>query len=812
MKKWNSSFFRSLFFPHAIIIIGFAVSALMFYYPLISGKTLIQSDIRQYEGMSRQLKEYRKTTGDETYWIDNAFGGMPTYQLGAEYPADFLSPIYSFVRILPRPAHILFLYLLGGYLLLLLIKIPWPAALFGAVGFGFSTYLLIILQVGHNTKALAISFFPFVLSGMILLFRRKWFWGFLLSSIALGMQIRANHYQMTYYLLMLMGVFVLVYAYDALKKKQLKFFLLSVLGLIGSGIMALGLNTTPLLATAEYTEFSTRGKSDLQFNPDGTPKEQTTGLDYDYITEYSYGIFESLNLIVPRIQGGGSSENLGTDHGVYDFLIEMGGSAEQALAFSENVPTYWGEQPILEAPAYIGISLFFFAILGFFLVKGPLRNALALGILFSLLLSWGKNFSILTDFFIQNFPLYNKFRAVSSIQVVLELCIPVLASLGVSKLFYDQKDKTPLKKFLKIALFPMLLLAAVFLFQGALSFTGQNDDYFKELYGAVFVSEIVAARKSIFQADLIRAIVYCIILIGVVYLYLIAKLKREFAIGLLLIVVLFDLIGVSNRYIDRESFVTPRQAQIPFQLTAADRSILQDSSRYRVFEVDLGLTGARTSYFHNAIGGYHGAKPRRFEELFKTYTAQQNAGILDFLNVKYILYRDQEEGSLKPLLNPNALGPAWFVTDLKTVDSPDEMLLAMKNADFKTTALLLKDDLSETYNKTYVHSSEAEITLVDSKPDHLTYKVNTPNPAFVVFSEMFYPKGWTAKIDGVSVPIYHVNYVLRGLSVSAQSKIIEFVFEPEVVRRGTTIRWITFILFILVTTVLGYFQYFRKTD
>ncbi len=358
----------------------------------------------------------------------------------------------------------------------------------------------------------------------------------------------------------------------------------------------------------------------------------------------------------------------------------------------------------------------------------------------------------------------------------------------------------------------MLLLAVVFLFQGVLSFTGQNDDYFKELYGAVFVSEIVAARKSIFQADLIRAIVYCIILIGVVYLYLIAKLKREFAIGLLLIVVLFDLIGVSNRYIDRESFVTPRQAQIPFQLTAADRSILQDSSRYRVFEVDLGLTGARTSYFHNAIGGYHGAKPRRFEELFKTYTAQQNAGILDFLNVKYILYRDQEEGSLKPLLNPNALGPAWFVTDLKTFDSPDEMLLAMKNTDFKTTALLLKDDLSETCNKTYVHSSEAEITLVDSKPDHLTYKVNTPNPAFVVFSEMFYPKGWTAKIDGVSVPIYHVNYVLRGLSVSAQSKIIEFVFEPEVVRRGTTIRWITFILFILVTTVLGYFQYFRKTD
>jgi len=812
MKKWNSTILRPLVFPHIIIIFGFGLGALLFYYPLLSGKTMLQSDIRQYDGMSRQLKEYRATTGKETYWIDNAFGGMPTYQLGAQYPADFLSPIYSFIRILPRPAHILFLYLLGGYLLLVLIKMPWRIALIGSLAFGFSTYLLIILQVGHNTKALAVSFFPFVLSGMILLLRRKWFLGFLLSSLALGMQIRANHYQMTYYLFMMMGVFILVHAYDSFKKKQIKHFLLSLLGIGGSGIIALGLNATPILATAEYAKFSTRGSSELLYNPDGTPKEQTSGLDYDYITEYSYGIFESLNLIAPRIQGGGSSENLQKGHGVYDFLIENGVSSDQALEFSENVPTYWGSQPILEAPAYIGITLFFLALFGFFLAKGPLRDALVLGSFFSLMLSWGKNFSVLTDFFIHYFPLYNKFRAVSSIQVVLELCVPVLAALGLWKLFYEQEAKIILNRFLKIAFIPVLVLSIVFLFQGTLTFTGQNDSYFKELYGAVFVSEIIAARKSIFQADIFRAIVYCFILMGVILLFMKKKIKRNVAITLLIFVILSDLLGVANRYIDRDLFVSSRQGTTPFQLTAADRTIQQDSSRFRVFEVDLGLTGARTAYFHNAIGGYHGAKPRRFEELFQAYNVQQNAGVLDFLNVKYILYRDQEEGGLKPLVNPNALGPAWFVSDLKTAENADDLLSEMKNTNFKTTALILKEDLIEGVNPTYNISPKAEIRLVNSKPDHLIYEVSNPTTAFIVFSEMFYPNGWKAKIDGVSVPIYNVNYVLRGLAVPAHASEIEFVFEPDVVKKGTQLRWISLFLFTIVISALGYFQYFRKTD
>lgn len=808
MKKWNKNVLPSTILYHAGVVLGFALVALLFYYPLLSGKTLLQSDIRQYQGMSRQLQEHREATGEETYWIDNAFGGMPTYQLGAKFPADVLQPIYSLFRILPRPAHILFLYLLGVYLVLLILKKPWPVALFGSLAFGFSTYLLIILQVGHNTKALAVSFFPFVFGGVLLLLQKRWFWGVLLSSLALGMQIRANHYQMTYYLLMLLGLLVLVYGYHSLKNKQIKRFLQSLGALIASGILALGFNATPLLATAEYTDFSTRGKSELKQNADGSPKEQSTGLDFDYITEYSYGIFESLNLIAPRVQGGGSSEDLGTKHGVYDFLIDNGASPIQAQEFSKNVPTYWGEQPILEAPAYIGITVFFFALFGFFFSRGPLRTTLTLGALFSLLLSWGKNLSFLTAFFVSYFPLYNKFRAVSSIQVVLEFCLPMLAAMGLFHVFYSTQ-KLELKRFLKIAAIPIVLFTLVLLTQGMLSFSGANDAYFNEIYGTALVSQIREARISIFQSDLFRGILFCVLLTGLIYLYQTKKIKRGLALTLVIGLLIIDLIGISNRYIDREAFVSKRFTNAPFRMTAADQALLQDQDRFRVYEPQLGLTGARTAYFHNALGGYHGAKPRRFEELFDAYSTQQNTGILDFLNVKYILYPEEESGELKPLLNPNALGPAWMVSEIETKATPDALLEALKETDFKTTALVLDHDLPADFSKQYTLDSLAQITLSKAKPDQLTYRVQTTTPAFAVFSEMHYPKGWKATLDGKPVPIINVNYVLRGVQVPANASVIEFRFEPAVIKQGTRLRWLSLGLFAISILVLGYYQYFK---
>ena len=806
MKNWIDSFIRNKGYIHGIVVLGFALVSLLFYYPVLSGKTLLQSDIRQYEGMSRQLKDYRAKTAKETYWIDNAYGGMPTYQLGAQYPSDFLSPIYSFFRILPRPTHILFLYLFGAYLLLVILKIPWQTALFGALAFGFSTYLLIILQVGHNTKALAVSFFPFVIAGLILLFRREFFWGLLLTSLALGMQIRANHYQMTYYLLLLIGVFVLVWAIQSFKSKEISSFFRALALLTISGFLALGFNATPLLATAVYADFSTRGKSELKLNPDGSPKEQSTGLDYDYITEYSYGIFESLNLIVPRIQGGGSSEDLGEQHGVYDFLINNGVRPAQARQFSENIPTYWGSQPILEAPAYIGVSVFFFALLALFYVRSPLRNALLVGVLFSLVLSWGKNFSVLTDFFIDYIPFYNKFRAVSSIQVVLELCFPILAALGLQWALTRQ-NKFDFPRFAKRVGIPILFLIGLLLFKGSLSFSGLNDSYFTEIYGAELVNVIKEARVSIFQEDLIRAILILLFLSAVVAYYQFKNANKNLILVMCIGVLLFDLLGVSSRYISRDNFVPPSRAAVPFQITGADRAIQQDSSRYRVFEPQLGLTGARTAYFHNSLGGYHGAKPRRFEELINYHNTHQIPAVLDFLNVKYVLVNDTEENSLQPLNNPNALGAAWAVEKIKVVPTADALLESMKTTDFSSQALVLENSFPEDIPLKYQQDSLTTVNLVEEAPDHLVYQVQADSDQFIVFSEMYYPQGWRATVNGLQTPIINVNYVLRGLKVPAGNSTVEFRFEPEVVVLGTAIRWGSLILFVLL---LGAFYFVQS--
>ncbi|MAD30430.1 MAG: hypothetical protein CMC00_05330, partial [Flavobacteriaceae bacterium] len=729
----------------------------------------------------------------------------PTYQLGGKYPGDLLSPIYDFFRLLPRPAHILFLYFFGAYLLLLILKIPWHTALFGAFAFGFSTYLLIILQVGHNTKALAVSFFPFVIGGLVLLFRRYYFWGFLLSSLAFGMQIRANHYQMTYYLLFLVGIFAFVWGVQAFKQKQISDYLRSMVLLIVSGILALGFNATPLLATAEYAKFSTRGASELNFRANGSPKEQSSGLDYNYITEYSYGIFESLNLIIPRIQGGGSSENLGEKHGVYEFLLNNGVRPSQAKEFSTNVPTYWGSQPILEAPAYIGITVFFFALLALIYVRSPLRNTLVIGILFSLLLSWGKNFSLLTDFFIDFVPFYNKFRAVSSIQIVLEFCFPVLAVLGLQWALTKQTDFNLTKnaKFLGILI---LFFFALLLFKGSLSFSGVNDAYFIEIYGIELVNIIKQARVSIFQEDIIRSLLITIVLASLVLYYQIKNTNRNLILGLIIGVLLFDLIGISSRYITRDTFVKPALAATPFQITAADQAILQDSSRYRVFEPQLGLTGARTAYFHNSLGGYHGAKPRRFEELFDYYKTHQIPGVLDILNVKYVLVTDQKKNTLQPLNNPNVLGNAWTVEKIKVTPSADALLEELKKTDFSSEALVIDRTFPKDLAMKYAKDSLTTIELTKTSPDELIYKIQSQSQQFVVFSEMYYPFGWTARVNNKDCPIVNVNYLLRGLEIPAGKSTVVFSFKPQIVTLGSQIRWCSLILFMLFSGGIYYIK------
>ena len=788
---------------HLGVILGFMALALGFYYPVLGGKKLLQSDIRQYEGMARQLKEVRQEQGKELYWIDNAFGGMPTYQLGANYPLDVLTPLYQLIRILPRPAHILFLYFLAAYCFLLVLRLPWLTAIFGALGFGFSTYLLIILQVGHNTKALAIGYIPLVLAGLLLLYRNPKPFAFVLTTLALALQIRANHYQMTYYMLLLMAIFVSALGWDYFRKKEVKLFFKSTLWLVLAGVFALGFNATPLLATAEYTAFSTRSKSDLKLTPEGNPKPSvSSGLTYDYITEYSYGIFESFNLIAPRIQGGGSTEDVGKESDLYNFLIQQGVPNSQAEQIVSNIPTYWGSQPILEAPAYVGITIFFFALIGIALVRGPTRNALLIGALLSLVLSWGKNIPTLTQFMIDYFPLYSKFRAVSSIQILLEFCLPVLAALGINSLFNVSRKEWK-KVFMSIVV-SFSILFVLLLLKGTFSFRGVSDGYYLEVFGPTLFDLIITSREDFYSADLLRALLYCFLLTALVLALLFEKLKPKPFLVVVVVVLLVDLLGVSSRYIERDLFVSPNATSLQFQKTPADEAILQDTTRHRVFEPQRGLTGARTANFHQTIGGYHGAKPRRIEELYNYYQTHQLRNVLDVLNVKYFIFQDTI--GLRPSRNGSALGPVWWVDRLEVVADADAALAAFKTLDPKHTAVVEANDIGVNTPKKFKADSLDTITLTSSKIDELRYMVRLQNERVAVFSEAYYPHGWKLTVDGEPHDFFRVNYVLRAAVLPPGEYEIVFTFTPEVVGQGTLYRASTFVLFLILLLSWGWLE------
>jgi len=796
---------------HGLVIICFAIFAQLFYYPSLSGMKLLQPDIVQYSGMSRQIKEYRsQNDGKETYWIDNAYGGMPTYQLGAKYPADFLGPIHNLFKLLPRPAYLLFLYLFSSYILFLVLKLDWKIAVFGSFAFGLSTYLLIILQVGHNTKAMALSYMPIAIAGFLLLTDKRWLIGFILSVLGLGLNIRANHYQMSYYLLFILIILGLVYTVQAYRNKNLKSILTS-LGLFSlSGVLAIGLNATPLLSTSEYSKFSTRNGSELNFNLDGSPKNVSNGLDYDYITEYSYGIFESLSLIIPRIQGGGSRENLGTDSKLYEFLIKNGVSIKQSKEFVSSVPTYWGSQPILEAPAYIGIVVFLFAVFAMIILKGPLRDALIIASILSLILSWGKNFSIVTDFFVYNIPFYNKFRAVSSAQVILELCIPILAILGLEKLLNDPNKY--FRIFLKTTIGLIGFLSSLILFKmlGLFSFTSLFDSRLGDAYGEEILEQIIIARSVIFNEDIFRGIFLVLTVFIIFMLFKSKRIKKSIAIAFLFGVLIYDMGGIAIRYLDWNRFVRPSQLETPFKMTSADKIILNDKSRYRVYEPRLNLTGARTANFHNSIGGYHGAKPRRFQELFQFFNFNEIPEILNILNVKYVLY--QSKDGISPLINEEALGNAWFVDSIIKVESADEVLESFKSIDLKTQAVV-EDELTAsalTINENINDSSSIE--LIEDSTNLLKYRFISKSKQVVVFSEMYYPDGWQAKIDDKIVPHYRVNYILRALPVKSGEHIITFEFNPLSVKTGTKIRYASISLFVLTVFSMLYANKFYRNQ
>ena len=800
-------------YPHLIALIGFIIISLIYFYPVLKGQTIYQSDIVQYTGMAKEQNDFRAENNAEPYWTNSAFGGMPTYQLGAKYPNDYIGMLDDALRFLPRPADYLFLYFLGFYGLLLVLKVDPLKAFFGALAFGFSTYLIIILGVGHNAKAHAIAYMPMVIAGFILVFRKRYLVGGIVTMLAVALEINANHFQMTYYLLLLLLVFSVYFINKLYQEKELN-QLPKIIGVFLVALLfAVGTNATNLLATKEYAEFSTRSKNELTFNPNGSKVTTDNALSREYITEYSYGIAESLNLIAPRLFGGSNAENVGTSSKLYEFIINQGASPTEAEEFAENVPTYWGNQPIVAAPAYIGAIVFFLSILALFHDKRKIKYAFLAGAIFSLVLSWGKNFGILTDFFIDFVPVYDKFRAVSSIQVLLELCIPVLAIMGLQSFFKDEENQTKSLKLTGIT--AIGLIVVLFLAKGMFDFTTPNDNYYIQAYGDemgnAFINALKSDRASLYTADLLRSGFFMLVAFGVLWMYHKGKLVQNTAIIIVGVFMVGDLVFIDKNYVNSKDFVSKAEMSEPFEATQTDLQILQDTTHFRVFEVAGNMSSARASFFHKSIGGYHAAKPRKIQQLFDYQIAKNNKEVLDMLNIKYIIQRD-EKGQEFASINPDANGNAWFVSKIQTVNSADEEMKALDKLNTKEIAVRLKDKNEKTseISMPFLKDSLAKIKLDLYKPNHLKYTSNNTNDGFAVFSEVYYKDGWVATIDGKETSIFRVNYTLRGLEVPKGKHTIEFRFEPQVVKTGSTIALFSSIGMVLLIIGGVYFERKKK--
>ena len=788
------------FLPYLLSLFVFMGIALAYFSPVLKGEKILQSDIQQFRGMAKEIQDYRARYDEEAYWTDAAFGGMPSYQLSTYYPHDYIKKIDSLIRFLPRPADYLFLYFVGFFVLLLGLKLDWRLAGIGALAFGFSTYFIIILGVGHNAKAHAIGYIPFVLFGFLWVFQRKYFKGFLATTLAMALEINASHPQMTYYLLLALLLMGLFFLWDELKTKKplLPFFKSVGITCLAFGL-ALGMNAHSLLATKEYADQSTRGKSDLTLTAAGTKKEHS-GLSKAYITEYSYGFLETFNLLIPRFTGGANSENLGTDSHTYAFLSSKI-DRKQARQFSESVPTYWGSQPIVAAPAYIGAIFIFLFVLGIFSVPGKLKRALVAITGFSILMSWGENFSLLTNFFIDYVPLYNKFRAVSSIQILAEITIPLLGMLALHSFVYGKLSPKTKEVVLKKSFYIVGGTCLFFVLFGSslFGFDGANDVYYNQLLNGLG-DAIVADRKTLFFEDSLRSFLLVFATTLALWLFSKERLQRSPLLIAIAALLLFDMVGTARRYVNNADFYPASKIEMPFVKSAIDKEILKDTGHYRVanFTGNFMSDGA-TSYFHKSIGGYHAAKLGRYQELVDFHIVKNNWEVLNMLNTKYFMVPN-EQGQKSLQVNSETNGNAWFVDALDFVDTADQEILSLSGINTKKTAIVNQNEFPQLrgLSNSIEQDTLASIELLVYKANELQYTSSSSADQFAVFSEIYYKEGWNAYIDGELQPHYRANYVLRALPVPKGEHMVEFKFEPTVIANGSRVVLFSILLFFAI--------------
>ena len=818
------------YLPDVLAVLLFAVISYAYFFPAdIEGRILYRHDSSAGRGAGQEASVYHEQTGKTTRWTNATFGGMPTYQTAPSYKStDGLGKLVKAYHLwLPENVWYLFVYLLGFYILLRAFDFRWYLAALGSVVWAFSSYFLIIIAAGHIWKVMALAYLPPMIAGLVLAYRGRYLWGLIVTAIFAAFEVNANHVQMTYYYLFVIFFMVLAWLAEAVKKKQMAHFWKATAACAVGAALGICINISNLYHTWQYGQESMRGKSELVKK--NAANQTSSGLDRDYITQWSYGIGETWTLLIPNTKGGAS------------FPLVMNKTAmEHAdnnyIQIYQQLTQYWGEQPGTSGPVYVGAFVLMLFILGLFIVKGPMKWALLAATVLSILLSWGRNFMGFTDFFLDYMPMYAKFRTVASILVIAEFTIPLLAMLALKQVVEENNLKT-LGKPLVLSFGLTAGICALFALMPSLFFSDFVSS--AELHA---MSQIPAdqlnplldnlreMRRAMFTADCWRSFWIIVIGAGILLLYLTKKMKATYAVGAILVLCLIDMWQVDKRYLNDEMFVEKSQRDAPQPMTATDKQILQDKSLdYRVLNLASNTFNENeTSYYHKSIGGYHAAKLRRYQEMIDAYIAPEMqklmpaivdaqgdmtkvAGdslypVLNMLNTKYVIMPLQG-GQTVPIQNPYAYGNAWFVDKVNYVDNANQEIDMIGKLNLRHEAVA--DKKFQQQLGAAVDQENAVVTIKSYEPNHLTYDVQSDKGGVVVFSEIYYP-GWTATIDGQPAELGRVNYILRALNVKAGQHQVELSFHPKSVERTETIAYVAFVLLLLAVAAVVFVEWKKQ--
>ncbi|WP_216679385.1 YfhO family protein [Hymenobacter siberiensis] len=811
--------------PHVLAVLFFVVLACAYFAPIMfDGKTLAQHDITQFQGGAHEAQEYAKAMGKEALWTNSMFSGMPTYLISLHFPGDWSGYLQKAMTLgLPAVVANLFLALLCGYILLVALGVRPLIAVAGAVALGFSSYNLAILAAGHNTKSLALAYAPLVLGGLLVTYRRDKWLGAALFAVGLTLNVHVNHLQITYYLLLLVAIFGIIELVSAVRAGRLPDFTKRTALLALGAALAVGVSFGRLYTTAEYSKYSNRGPSELKSAaptapgqaPAANPEDAGSGVDRDYAFQYSYGVGETITLLIPNFYGGASSMPLGTDSN-----LAKAGLPQEYLG---SMPTYWGQQSYTAGPVYMGAVVCFLFILGLFVVEKRTRYWLLAGTVLSILLAWGKNFETFNYLIFDLLPGYNKFRAVSMALVIAQLAMPILGALALSRILRPRPAAAPTLPGTKAplsaeasALLPKVLYAGAiaaglcvlaYLASFSFDFAAPVDgELTKQGFTPQLLGALRADRADLLRNDVWRGLLFIGAALGVLYFHLKGQLKVVPAAAIMVVLVLVDLWGVDKRYLGDNKFQRETIAE-EFQLSPADQLILQDKDlSYRVLNVQNPFNEAQTSYFHKSIGGYHGAKLRRYQDLIERQISNNNQQVLNMLNMRYLITGDAKQPVQR---NPGALGNAWFVSEVQPVASPDAEMAALSTLSPATEAVVDASKFPQQKAATY-DIAGSSIALTNYSPDELKYRYNATQAGLVVFSEIYYADGWQAFIDGKPVPHIRADYVLRALQVPAGAHTIEFKFEPKSYAVGNAVSLVASIALLLVLVGTGVYVARRR--